>query len=82
VFACNAYIDTMAPWALRKSDPARMSGVLGTIVAALRQLAVAITPVTPGAAAGLIALIDSGAEGSPIAAPTAAFPRLELAAVQ
>jgi methionyl-tRNA synthetase len=82
VFACNAYIDTMAPWALRKSDPARMSGVLGTIVSALRQLAVAITPVTPGAAAGLIALIDSGAKGSPIAAPTAAFPRLELAAVQ
>jgi methionyl-tRNA synthetase len=33
VFACNAYVDAAAPWALRKSDPERMADVLGTLVA-------------------------------------------------
>ena len=78
VFACNAYVDTMAPWALKKTDPERMAGVLGTVVAAVRQLAFAIAPVVPGSASRLIELIDSGAEGSPIPQPTPAFPRLEL----
>ena len=32
VFACNAYIDAQAPWALRKTDPERMAAVLGTLV--------------------------------------------------
>ena len=31
VFACNAYVDTQAPWALRKTDPERMAAVLGTL---------------------------------------------------
>ena len=78
VFACNAYVDTMAPWALKKTDPERMAGVIGTVVAAVRQLAFAIAPVVPGSASRLIELIDSGAEGSPIPQPTPAFPRLEL----
>ena len=78
VFACNAYVDTMAPWALKKTDPERMAGVLGTVVAAVRQLAFAIAPVVPGSASRLIELIDSGAKGSPIPQPTPAFPRLEL----
>ncbi len=80
VFACNAYVDTMAPWALKKTDPARMASVLGTVVEAVRQLATAIAPVVPGSAARLLELIASGAGGAPIAQPTAAFPRLELAA--
>jgi methionyl-tRNA synthetase len=80
VFACNAYVDTMAPWALKKSDPERMAAVLGTIVAAVGQLARAIAPVVPGSAAALIALIESGANGAAIAQPTPVFPRLELAA--
>jgi methionyl-tRNA synthetase len=79
VFACNAYVDTMAPWALRKTDPERMATVLGTVVAVVRQLAAAIAPVVPTSAARLIELIDSGAGGAPIAQPTPAFPRLELA---
>ncbi len=79
VFACNAYIDTMAPWALKKTDPERMAGVLGTVVAAVRQLAEAIAPVVPGSAARLVDLIDGGAHGVPIAQPSPAFPRLELA---
>ena len=78
VFACNAYIDAAAPWALRKTDPARMAAVLGTLVAAIRELAEAVAPVIPGSAAKLIALIDGGSDGQPIAQPTPIFPRLEL----
>jgi methionyl-tRNA synthetase len=81
VFACNAYVDTMAPWALKKSNPERMASVLGTVVAAVRQLAIAIAPVVPGSAEKLLAVIASGSAGTPIAQPTPAFPRLELVAV-
>jgi len=79
VFACNAYVDAMAPWALRKTDPARMAEVLGTLVAAVRKLAEAVAPVIPDSADKLLTLIDSGSGGNPIAQPTPLFPRLELA---
>jgi len=78
VFACNAYVDTMAPWALRKTDPDRMAEVLGTLVAAVRRLAEAIAPVIPASAQKILDQIDSGAEGAPIAQPVPVFPRLEL----
>ena len=78
VFACNAYVDAMAPWGLKKTDPDRMAAVLGTLVVAVRQLAVAVIPVIPASAAKIIALIDSGADGSAIEQPTPIFPRLEL----
>jgi methionyl-tRNA synthetase len=78
VFACNQYVDATAPWALRKRDPQRMSAVLGTLAVAVRRLAEAVVPVIPGSAAKLIALIDSGRDGQPIAQPTPIFPRLEL----
>jgi methionyl-tRNA synthetase len=54
VFACNQYIDAQAPWALRKTDPERMTAVLATLYAAIRDLAVAILPVIPGSAAKLL----------------------------
>lgn len=79
VFACNQYIDVQAPWALRKTDPARMHAVLGTLLRAIRRLAVTIAPVIPGSAAKL--LDQLGPEGDPtfrIAPPTPIFPRLEL----
>jgi len=50
VFACNQYIDAQAPWALRKTDPERMHAVLGTLVRAIRMLAIAILPVVPESA--------------------------------
>jgi methionyl-tRNA synthetase len=78
VFACNAYVDNMAPWALKKTDPERMAVVLGTLVTAVRKLAVAVQPVIPASAEKLIGLIDSGEDGAPIAQPTPLFPRLEL----
>ncbi|SEM60275.1 methionyl-tRNA synthetase [Sphingomonas gellani] len=54
VFACNAYIDAQAPWALRKSDPDRMHAVLRTLIRAIRMLAIAIVPVVPGSAGKLL----------------------------
>jgi methionyl-tRNA synthetase len=78
VFACNAYIDEAAPWALRKTDPERMAEVLGTLVVAIRQLAVAIEPIIPASAAMLIDAIDAGEGGKAIAQPVPLFPRLEL----
>ena len=82
VFACNAYVDTMAPWGLKKSDPERMAQVLGTVVEAVRLLGTAVAPVVPQSSARLLALIESGAEGAPIAAPTPFFPRLEFVAAE
>ena len=80
VFACNAYVDTQAPWALKKTDPERMAAVLGTLVAAVRLLAEAVAPVIPSSAAKIIALIDAGVDGTPIEQPAPLFPRLELGA--
>jgi methionyl-tRNA synthetase len=77
VFACNAYIDTQAPWALRKTDPERMAAVLGTLVLAIRTLTEAIAPIIPESADKLLALIAFGTT-NPIPQPTPLFPRLEL----
>jgi methionyl-tRNA synthetase len=57
VFACNAYIDEQAPWALRKTDPERMSTVLATLVINIAQLAVAILPVIPASATRVLDMI-------------------------
>jgi methionyl-tRNA synthetase len=54
VYACNQYIDAQAPWALRKTDPARMEAVLAVLYVAIGELAVAIQPVIPGSAARLL----------------------------
>ncbi len=56
-FACNAYVDSEAPWALRKTDPERMETVLATLYVCIAQLAVAITPVIPEKAAALLDLL-------------------------
>ncbi len=57
VFACNQYIDAQAPWALRKTDPERMTAVLATLYVAIRDLAIAIQPVIPASAAKLLDLM-------------------------
>ena len=94
VFACNQYIDAQAPWALRKTDPERMHAVLGTLIRAIRMLAIAILPVVPGSAARMLDQIgadqrdhaaidddrwyDRAAATHRIAPPSPIFPRLEL----
>ncbi|WP_288016532.1 methionine--tRNA ligase [Blastomonas sp.] len=54
VFACNAYVDEQAPWALKKTDPERMETVLATLYIAIAQLSIAISPVIPGSAKALL----------------------------
>jgi methionyl-tRNA synthetase len=71
VFACNQYIDAQAPWSLRKTDPERMHAVLGTLVRAIRDLAILVWPVIPTSAGRVLdqlgqvardhdALVDGG----------------------
>lgn len=60
VFACNAYIDAEAPWALRKTDPDRMETVLATLYICIAQLAVAIQPVIPTSAGKLLDMLGVG----------------------
>jgi methionyl-tRNA synthetase len=44
----NRYVDEQAPWALRKSDPARMETVLYTLAEAIRNIAILTSPFMPG----------------------------------
>jgi methionyl-tRNA synthetase len=93
VFACNQYIDAQAPWALRKTDPERMNGVLATLVEAIRRLAIALQPVAPAGAGRMLdqlgvapeargwdAIVQADAFASVhrLAPPRPIFPRLEL----
>ncbi|WP_188236461.1 methionine--tRNA ligase [Sphingopyxis sp. LK2115] len=78
VFACNQYVDTQAPWALRKSDPERMRAVLMTLFQAVRTLAIAIRPVVPASADKLLDQMGVGADARDFAAlgDTAWFAKL------
>jgi methionyl-tRNA synthetase len=92
VFACNQFVDSQAPWALRKSDPERMTAVLGTLFQAVRDLTIAIAPVIPDAAGRLLKAMKIDEYHQDIAhigqkilphnlvidAPQPLFPRLDL----
>ena len=54
VRAANAYIDRQAPWALRRTDPARMSSVLRVLADVLRDLATVLQPFMPGSMAAML----------------------------
>lgn len=54
VHVCNEYIDQQAPWALKKTDPERMTEVLATLYWAIYNLALAIQPVVPKSASSLL----------------------------
>jgi methionyl-tRNA synthetase len=78
VFAANAYVDTQAPWALRKTDPERMAQVLGTLALVVERLALIVEPVVPGSITRLRTYLDEGRAAGRLTPPTAIFPRLEL----
>ncbi len=50
----NRYVDEQAPWALRKSDPARMATVLYALAETIRHLAILVQPVMPEAGARIL----------------------------
>jgi methionyl-tRNA synthetase len=78
VFACNQYVDEQAPWALRKSDPERMAGVLMTLFRCIRDLAIAVRPVVPASADRLLDQlgVDSRDRGFGAVADAGWFERL------
>ncbi|HET7714253.1 MAG TPA: methionine--tRNA ligase [Bauldia sp.] len=86
----NRYFAAAAPWALRKTDPARMGSVLHVTAEVLRQVAILIQPVMPGSAGKLLDLLgvprDARAfanlgpagrleAGTKLASPEPVFPR-------
>ena len=54
VRAANAYIDRQAPWALRRTDTARMSAVLRFLTDTLRVIATVLQPVMPASMARML----------------------------
>ena len=93
IWEANKYIDTMAPWALKKTDPDRMATVLYVILEVLRHSAIMYQPLIPASANNILDQLQVPAEertflhlnddyrvkpGSPISTPQAVFPRLEV----
>ena len=88
VRAANAYIDRQAPWALRRTDPARMGQVLRVLVDVIRGVATMLQPVMPGSMAAMLDQLGVPAEardfasletplpgGLRLPAPAGVFPR-------
>jgi methionyl-tRNA synthetase len=50
----NRYFAAQEPWALKKTDTARMGTVLYVSAEVLRQVAILVQPIVPGAAAALL----------------------------
>jgi methionyl-tRNA synthetase len=97
VNAANRYIDAEAPWALRKTDPARMGTVLWVLAEAIRCLALMAHPFVPNAADRLLDQLavtpdmrnfkaigpDAALKsGITLPAPAGIFPRIQEAAGQ
>ena len=90
VAAGNRYVDEQAPWALKKTDPARMATVLYVLAETIRHLAILAQPVMPDSAARMLDLLAVPADqrsfaalgpanalkaGTPLPAPQGVFPR-------
>ncbi|UCH73027.1 MAG: methionine--tRNA ligase [Rhodospirillales bacterium] len=50
----NRYIDSQAPWALRKTDPERMGAVLYALAETIRKIAILLQIFMPGSAAAIL----------------------------
>ena len=88
VSAANRYIDEQAPWALKKTDPERMSTVLYVLSEVIRRIGILVQPVMPGSAAKILEQLAVPAEargfaalnrrltpGTALPAPQGVFPR-------
>jgi methionyl-tRNA synthetase len=86
----NRYVDAMAPWELRKSDPDRMASVLFTLAETIRRIAILVQPFVPTAAGRILdqLAVGEGARsfatitgdtklvpGIPLPKPEGVFPR-------
>ncbi|MGI9416384.1 MAG: methionine--tRNA ligase [Geminicoccaceae bacterium] len=89
VGAANRYIDATAPWALRKTDPARMNSVLYYLADTIRQLAILTQAFMPEASTKILDQLAVSAAhrtfefcrpwelkpGTALPKPTGVFPR-------
>ncbi|HLF59183.1 MAG TPA: methionine--tRNA ligase [Alphaproteobacteria bacterium] len=88
--AGNRYVDEQAPWALKKTDMARMGTVLYSLAETIRQVAILTQPFMPESSAKILdqlavpqdarTLAHIGSEyrleaGTPLPAPVGVFPR-------
>lgn len=87
----NRYVDAQAPWALRKTDPARMATVLWVLAETVRHLAILTQPFMPASSTRLLDLLGVPehqrsfaaleadgpklAPGTPLPSPSGVFPR-------
>ncbi len=91
VSACDSYVDAQAPWALKKTDKARMETVLYVLAEAVRCLSIIVQPVVPHCAPIILDQISVSEErrmfvhiskdyalkpGTLIEKPEGVFPRL------
>jgi methionyl-tRNA synthetase len=90
VAEANRYFAAQEPWALRKTDPARMETVLHTTAEVIRRVGILCQPYIPGSAEKLLDLLavpadkrsfanigaaDALASGTKLPAPQPVFPR-------
>jgi methionyl-tRNA synthetase len=88
----NLYFADCAPWALRKTDPARADTVLYTTAEAIRQLAIMASWAIPAGSARMLDLLGQAADardyaalsaplatGTQLPPPAGVFPRLDMA---
>ena len=54
ISAANRYIDTQAPWALKKTNIRRMEEVLAVLVETIRQITILVQPIMPHSANKLL----------------------------
>lgn len=86
----NRYVDEQAPWALKKTDPARMATVLYVLAETLRHVAILLQPFMPQAMSAMLdqlavpaadrtfaaLTVDKALKpGAPLPAPSGVFPR-------
>jgi len=89
----NRYFAGQEPWALKKTDPARMETVLYVTAEVLRRIGILIQPYVPGSAAKLLDLLavpetdrsfadldKTLVSGTELPAPVGIFPRYVAAA--
>ncbi|HSA82681.1 MAG TPA: methionine--tRNA ligase [Geminicoccaceae bacterium] len=91
VGAANRYVDAQAPWALRRTDPARMATVLYVLAETIRRLALLTQAFLPDASARILDQLAVPADartfehyradaarlrpGTPLPGPAGVFPR-------
>jgi methionyl-tRNA synthetase len=91
ISSADGYIDAQAPWALRKTDPARMATVLYVLAETIRGVAILLQPFMPDSMARLLDQLGVATEardfgalggagrlkpGAPLPPPQGLFPRI------